>query len=168
MTRLMPYILVALALGLLTALAVGLKIDDGTTHARDLPPVDLHPSPVEGANSSYAYVATTQAPVTSTTVPTRKSAPQPQRSVSGAVYPTDDLLDRLAYCETGGTMDPTTNTGNGYFGAFQFDIGTWWSVGGEGYPHEHPYVVQRELARTLILQAGWSRFPSCSRTIGAR
>lgn len=71
----MPYVLVILALGLLTAFAVGLKIDDGTTHAYDLPPVDLHPSPVEGANSSYAYVATTttEAPVTSTTVLTRKA-----------------------------------------------------------------------------------------------
>lgn len=84
------------------------------------------------------------------------------------MYPSDELLDRLAYCETGGTMDPATNTGNGFYGAFQFTIGTWWSVGGEGYPSDHPYEVQRDLARTLILQAGWSQFPTCSIRIGVR
>lgn len=29
----------------------------------------------------------------------------------------------------------TSNTGNGYFGAYQFLLSTWRSVGGVGYPH---------------------------------
>ncbi len=88
--------------------------------------------------------------------------------LGGAAYPTDELLAALARCETGGTMNPATNTGNGYYGAFQFTLGTWHSIGGTGYPHEHPYVVQRDLARALILRSGWGQFPSCSRAIGAR
>jgi hypothetical protein len=30
----------------------------------------------------------------------------------------------------------TANTGNGYFGAYQFLLSTWQSVGGPGYPHQ--------------------------------
>jgi hypothetical protein len=30
----------------------------------------------------------------------------------------------------------TANTGNGYFGAYQFLLSTWRSVGGRGYPHQ--------------------------------
>lgn len=87
---------------------------------------------------------------------------------SAAKYPTDELLHRLAFCETGGTMDPATNTGNGYFGAFQFSPTTWASVGGAGMPHDHSYETQRDFARRLILTVGWSQFPECSYRIGAR
>ena len=65
-------------------------------------------------------------------------------------------------------MDAATNTGNGFYGAYQFMASTWRSVGGVGFPHEHPYVVQRDMARRLILRSGWSQFPLCSRRIGAR
>lgn len=30
----------------------------------------------------------------------------------------------------------TSNTGNGFFGAYQFLLSTWRSVGGRGYPHQ--------------------------------
>lgn len=123
---------------------------------------------VEAAAEHMRPVANEETTTTTTTLPpTTTSAPPVRRTKSGARYPTDELLHRLAMCETGGKMD-NPNTGNGYFGYFQFDAGTWWSVGGEGYPHQHPYEVQRDLARTLILQAGWGRFPACSRVIGAR
>lgn len=41
---------------------------------------------------------------------------------------------RLA--EGGGREWWTANTGNGYFGAYQFLLSTWRSVGGRGYPNE--------------------------------
>lgn len=165
MTRLWPYVLVLIALATLLCTALVNRIDDVEV---ETVPHQLNPSPADGEATSFAYVlptTTTEAPTTTTTVLRRKTA---RVTASGAVYPSDDLLDRLAYCETGGTMDPATNTGNGFYGAFQFMVETWWSVGGEGYPHEHPYEVQRELARTLILQDGWHHFPACSRRIGAR
>ncbi|MEA2826992.1 MAG: resuscitation-promoting factor RpfA, partial [Actinomycetota bacterium] len=40
----------------------------------------------------------------------------------------------LADCESGG--DYSINTGNGYYGAYQFSLSTWQSLGYEGYPHE--------------------------------
>lgn len=55
-----------------------------------------------------------------------------------------DRFDRLAQCESGG--DPTTNTGNGFFGAFQFMLASWHSAGGTGYPHEHSYGEQKSIA----------------------
>jgi hypothetical protein len=30
----------------------------------------------------------------------------------------------------------TANTGNGYYGAYQFLLSTWRAVGGPGYPHQ--------------------------------
>ena len=35
-------------------------------------------------------------------------------------------------CETGGTLDPATETGNGFVGAFQFLPSTWYAAGGQG------------------------------------
>ncbi|GAB3862296.1 resuscitation-promoting factor [Nocardioides maradonensis] len=38
------------------------------------------------------------------------------------------MWDRIAACESGGNW--SINTGNGYYGGLQFDIGTWLSAGG--------------------------------------
>lgn len=99
--------------------------------------------------------------------PKARSRPLRAKVKAVAVYPTDALLHALAMCETGGRMD-NPNTGNGYFGFFQFSLATWRSVGGARYPHEHSYAEQASRARALILRSGWGQFPRCSRTIGAR
>jgi len=46
----------------------------------------------------------------------------------------DDVWAKLAQCESGG--NPATNTGNGFYGMYQFTLETWQSLGGTGYPHE--------------------------------
>ena len=43
-------------------------------------------------------------------------------------------LDAIAACESGG--DPTAVNAAGYYGKYQFDTGTWASVGGSGNPAE--------------------------------
>lgn len=85
-----------------------------------------------------------------------RSTPAPRR-----VEPSGDVFDALAACESGG--DPTTNTGNGFGGAFQFTASSWrtaWERGGFGerYPLEDgsptpartpwswPYAVQKSVA----------------------
>ena len=45
------------------------------------------------------------------------------------------VWDQLAQCESGGNW--AINTGNGYYGGLQFNLGTWQAYGGTGYPHEH-------------------------------
>lgn len=103
-------------------------------------------------------------PTTTTRAPVRARATTPPVQpppISG------DVWHRLAMCETGGKMD-NPNTGNGYFGYFQFDLTTWQSVGGTGYPHEHSYEVQKEHAQRLQAARGWSPWPKCSQVLGLR
>lgn len=77
----------------------------------------------------------------------------------------DDVWHRLAQCESG---DTNANTGNGFYGYFQFDLSTWHSVGGSGYPYQHSYEVQKKLAQKLQAQRGWQPWPACSRKLGLR
>ena len=42
------------------------------------------------------------------------------------------VWDRLAQCESGGNW--AINTGNGYYGGLQFNLGTWQAYGGSGLP----------------------------------
>lgn len=78
-----------------------------------------------------------------------------------------DIWWQLAGCETGYKYD-NPNTGNGYYGYFQFDLSTWQGIGGVGYPHEHSYEVQRDYAILLQARYGWGRWPHCSRKLGLR
>jgi hypothetical protein len=109
-------------------------------------------------------------PTTTTTLPpTTTTAPPPPPEVQAAaasepVPATGDRFDALAQCESGG--DPTTNTGNGYYGAFQFDLQTWQSVGRSGYPHEHSYGEQKAAAMDLHARRGWHPWPACARKLG--
>ena len=107
-------------------------------------------------------VATTIAPVPVTDEPTDEQWWADQPGYDGA-YP-DDVWWSLALCESGG--NPTTNTGNGYYGAFQFSAPTWWGVGESGYAHQFPYGHQLAAAQRLQARSGWGQWPSCARQLG--
>ena len=79
---------------------------------------------------------------------------------------TGDVWARLRQCESGGRY--TTNTGNGFFGAYQFHPRTWRNLGYPGLPHEAPPELQDEAAQRLQARSGWGQWPVCSRRIGAR
>jgi hypothetical protein len=73
-----------------------------------------------------------------------------------------DLIWRwagVAECESGG--NPSTNTGNGYYGAYQFSLSTWRSVGGSGYPHQNSLYEQTRRADILRQRAGLGQWPIC-------
>lgn len=55
------------------------------------------------------------------------------------------------------------NTGNGYYGGLQFDITTWQSVGGTGYPHEYSRAEQINKAEILHSRRGLSPWPTCGK-----
>jgi len=94
-------------------------------------------------------------------------APKPKPVTAAAPRPTDDSVwQRLRNCEAGGRYD--RNSGNGYYGAYQFSAGTWRSLGFKGLPHQAPPEVQDEAARKLQARSGWGQWPACSRRIGAR
>jgi soluble lytic murein transglycosylase-like protein len=84
------------------------------------------------------------------------SYPTPESvGVSGAT------LSAIASCESGG--DPTAVSADGaYRGKYQFDPGTWGSVGGSGDPAAAPEAEQDYRAALLYLQGGSSHWPSCS------
>jgi hypothetical protein len=70
-------------------------------------------------------------------------------------------LEAIAACESGG--DPTTDTGNGFYGKYQFDLSTWQSVGGSGNPAHASEAEQDRRAAMLYAQAGASPWPVCGR-----
>jgi hypothetical protein len=63
--------------------------------------------------------------------------------------------------ESGGNY--ATNTGNGYYGAYQFSLSTWRSVGGTGLPSEAPPAVQDALAQKLQQRSGWGQWSTAHR-----
>lgn len=75
--------------------------------------------------------------------------------------PTPEQWDALRHCES--TNNYLVNTGNGYYGAYQFDQSTWESVGGSGRPHWAEPVVQDARARLLYARRGWQPWPICGR-----
>ncbi len=71
---------------------------------------------------------------------------------------------RLRACESGGVY--STNTGNGYYGAYQFDVRTWQGLGYSGLPSSASPSAQDSAARALQSQRGWQPWPACARRLG--
>ena len=73
----------------------------------------------------------------------------------------------LAECESNG--NPRAVGGGGrYFGAFQFSLATWHSLGFAGSPLDAGYALQRLAAQRLQARSGWDQWPRCSRHLGLR
>src|SRR6476646_5883158 len=69
-------------------------------------------------------------------------------------------LESIASCESGG--DPTAVSSDGsYRGKYQFDYGTWESMGGSGDPAAAPEAEQDYRAAQLYAQSGSSPWPVC-------
>ncbi|MEP7056140.1 MAG: transglycosylase family protein, partial [Actinomycetota bacterium] len=85
---------------------------------------------------------------------------------SNAHAATSDDFARLRQCESGG--DYSINTGNGFYGAYQFDLQTWHGLGYPGLPSNASAATQDAAARALQSQRGWQPWPSCSRQLGLR
>jgi peptidoglycan hydrolase-like protein with peptidoglycan-binding domain len=69
------------------------------------------------------------------------------------------VLERIAQCESGG--DPTTDTGNGYYGKYQFSLATWRRMGGSGNPAQASEAEQDRIAARLYAQEGAAPWPVC-------
>jgi Transglycosylase-like domain len=71
-------------------------------------------------------------------------------------------LHKLRICESGDNY--RADTGNGYYGAYQFAPSTWHSLGFKGRPDHAKHATQNRAARKLHARQGWSAWPACSRT----
>jgi hypothetical protein len=86
-----------------------------------------------------------------------------QRREAFATLPggvTEATLESIAACESGG--DPTAISADGtYRGKYQFDLGTWESVGGHGDPAAASEAEQDYRAALLYSRSGSSPWPVC-------
>jgi uncharacterized protein YabE (DUF348 family) len=98
---------------------------------------------------------TTRPPVTQTAL--RGTQAPPAVALEG-------VWAALAKCESGG--NPRTNTGNGYYGLYQFSLRTWQGVGGSGLPSDASAEEQTARAQILQARSGWGQWPGCARRLG--
>ena len=93
----------------------------------------------------------------------RQARLQRERREAFATLPggvSQETLDAVAACESGG--DPTAVSSDGaYRGKYQFDYGTWESVGGSGDPAAASEAEQDYRAALLYAEAGSSPWPIC-------
>ena len=138
------------------------------------PPPPPAPSPTPAASApaptsqgTPSTTASTSAPATTATTatptPTSSSSAGNTASGTGTVpsgYSTPP--ESIAQCESGG--DPTTNTGNGFYGKWQFTQQTWHAVTGlPGNASDYPESVQDQAAAKLYAGgAGAGNWPVCS------
>ena len=75
------------------------------------------------------------------------------------------VWDRLAQCESGGNW--AINTGNGYYGGLQFNLGTWQAYGGTGLPSSASRETQIAIATKLRdASGGYGAWPGCAAKLG--
>jgi hypothetical protein len=66
--------------------------------------------------------------------------------------PVGGTLSRIAACESGGNIHAVNP--NGHYGKYQFDMGTWASVGGSGNPANASEAEQDKRAAMLYSERG--------------
>jgi uncharacterized protein YabE (DUF348 family) len=75
------------------------------------------------------------------------------------------VWDALARCESGGNW--AINTGNGYYGGLQFNLGTWQSYGGSGLPSNASRETQIAIAtKVRDASGGYGAWPACAASLG--
>lgn len=70
-----------------------------------------------------------------------------------------DPFAAIRQCESGGNY--STNTGNGFYGAYQFTQSTWSSLGYSGRPDQASPATQDAAARALAARSGFGQWPVC-------
>jgi hypothetical protein len=113
--------------------------------------------------ADLAVAAEPAAAATTTTSRARSRSRKVRRPQAPA---TAENFQRLRQCESSDNY--STNTGNGYYGAYQFHPRTWHSLGYSGLPNQAPPSVQDEAAARLQAQQGWRPWPACSRKLRLR
>ena len=92
------------------------------------------------------------------TPPPPRPAPPPSGGGAGGVWAA------LRQCESGGNY--AENTGNGFYGAYQFAQATWTGLGYPGRPDLEPPAMQDQAAQKLQAQQGWGPWPTCAAALG--
>jgi hypothetical protein len=70
----------------------------------------------------------------------------------------------LRECESSDNYQ--ANTGNGFYGAYQFSQQTWTDLGYSGRPDLAPPSMQDQAAMKLQAESGWGQWPACAAALG--
>ncbi|MHB8244092.1 MAG: transglycosylase family protein [Acidimicrobiales bacterium] len=105
------------------------------------------PAPEPPATPAPAAVAASPTP-----------APATPAAPSGGVW------YQLRVCESGNNY--AENSGNGYYGAYQFALSTWYGLGFSGMPSQASPAVQDQAAAELQARSGWGQWPQCAAELG--
>jgi hypothetical protein len=125
------------------------------------PPPSPPPPPPPAAPPTTApapALAVSATPSTTTTIVRPKPPVRSLAATAGGVWAS------LRQCESGGNYQE--NTGNGFYGAYQFVWSTWSSMGYPGRPDQEPPAMQDQAAQRLQARSGWGQWPACSRKLG--
>jgi hypothetical protein len=113
---------------------------------------------------SEYVVAHAPPPPRSRPTPARPATYHVATPVAPATRPAaGDVWAGLRRCESGGNY--AENTGNGYYGAYQFSAATWHGLGFPGLPSDASPAVQDRAAQQLQARSGWGQWPNCSRLL---
>jgi hypothetical protein len=116
---------------------------------------------VTPAPTTTAPPATTSNTTAPTTTTTTAAAPAPPSTSNES---TSGSFAELRECESGDNY--SDNTGNGYYGAYQFSLGTWQGLGYSGLPSDASPSLQDQAAEQLQARSGWGQWPACSAELG--
>ncbi len=82
--------------------------------------------------------------------------------VGTKTVPDGSVWDRIAQCEAGGNWH--ANTGNGYYGGLQFNLGTWRAYGGPSRPDLVSREQQIAIAEKVrAASGGYGAWPVCGK-----
>ena len=137
----------------------------------------LNPARARYMEAVWSWVTTvdahTPSPPAPTVVPVTPVAAAPKVTTTPKAVPvpvvpatqaaSGDVWAELRRCESGGNY--ADDTGNGYYGAYQFSLATWRGLGFSGLPSAATPAVQDRAAQELQARSGWGQWPSCSRQL---
>jgi LysM repeat protein len=101
---------------------------------------------------------TVAAPVSNYVQPTYTSSTSYVQPSANYAAGSPGILARVRMRESGGNY--ADNTGNGYYGAYQFSLGTWQGVGGSGLPSNASPAEQDMRAQMLYNERGCAPWPN--------
>jgi hypothetical protein len=136
-----------------TISAAGIKFIEAAMAPKPAPRV------VTPAPAPVQVVAPPPAPKPAPTPP-----PQPAPAPVVSTAPSGGVWAELRQCESNDNY--ADDTGNGFYGAYQFSLSTWLGLGYGGLPSNAPPSVQDQAAQRLQARSGWGQWPACSARLG--
>lgn len=130
----------------------------GAQEAEESPSPTTEPPVTTTTEPEPEPASVTTPPTVPVTVPTTPPPTFPRPTTTITYSPSSELASIRA-CESGG--DYSANTGNGYYGGYQFDLSTWQAAGGSGYPHLAS-PAEQDMRAQMWINAGYrGAWPNC-------